>query len=288
MKQSGCVVANLNDLHTAHPFAICPPKWELYDSNVFTPNPLQQVIRTHWLDCARHIGELRRGKRLVLNLVGEPCEGLHHHSVQIITPRQDEQEAMAIAVIEEFLALCKFSLRHGDKLLFYTGSFAHEGDGGASIERVARKVLDYDDDGRLTRDHRSYTLDGIENSPLFDVAHTPTVGPGNRVHTRGSSWRAALLSHYHVCLQRGIRPPDYVFRAHRHTYVPVTVNNYDGDTVMHGYMLPGWKGVDDYVRSKEPEALTYIGCLVADVTAAGKTGIECLRIKLEQDQTEVL
>lgn len=272
----------VNDLHVGHPFALCPATWVLHDGNVFTPNALQVQIRAHWLACWQRIGEQRKGARLVVVYVGDLVEGLHHDTTQVVTPRIDTQEAMAIAVIEEGLRLAHFKNR-GDQLRFVTGTPAHDGNGLQSIERIARNVLDCDGDGRASRDHLLLSIDGL----LIDVAHQPGSGPGARAQTYGNAFQNWLKSVYYESLETGRPCPRVVVRAHYHTYLKREVCNLAGDVVLTGYILPAWKLKDEYVYRRQAHALASIGMLSITVQD-GRMNDDVQRISITQDHIEVL
>ena len=280
MKQN--VIAFVNDLHVGHPFAVCPASWTLHDGNVFTPNPLQQQIRAHWVACWQRIGQLRQGARLIVVTVGDLVEGTHHDTTQIITNRVDTQEAMAVAVIEEGLMYAGF--RRRDQLRFVTGTPAHDGNGLQSVERIARSILDMDQDGRLSRDRLLLSVAG----QVFDVAHQPGSGPGTRAQTFGNAFQNWLRSLYYESLETGRQPPRFVVRAHYHTYLKREVHSMAGEVAITGYILPAWKLKDEYVYRRQAHALASIGMLSIQVDADGRITEDVQRISIEQDHVEVL
>jgi len=275
------IVVFVNDLHVGHPFAICPASWVLHDGNVFTPNELQQQIRAHWVDCWRDIKVLRKGKKLIVIPVGDLVEGLHHDSTQIITMRQDTQEAMAIAVLEEGMKLAGF--RRGDQIRFVTGTPAHDGNGLQSVERIARAIFETNDDGRLSSDRLLLRIGGH----LFDIAHQPGSGTGNRAWTHGNPFQAWLKSLYYQALETGQEPPRYVIRAHHHTYLRREAHNMAGETVVTGYILPAWKLKDEFVYRRQAQALSSIGMLALSVHN-GQVAEHLKRITITQDHIEEL
>jgi hypothetical protein len=274
-------VAFLNDLHVGHPFAVCPATWTLHDGNPFTPNPLQHIIRSHWLNCWDWIADLRQGGRLVVVTVGDLIEGLHHDTTQVITSRIDTQEDMAVGLLEEGLARVKFT--RGDKIRWITGSPAHDGPGAASVERIARRVMDNTEDGRLSQERWRGRVDDI----LFDVAHHPGAGPGSRAWLYGNAFQGWLRSLYFTALESGAPVARYVMRAHRHTFMRRTVESYTGDTVMTGFLLPGFKLKDEHVYLRAADALSSIG-MVAVVIRDGCAVDMWKTIPVEQDPVEEL
>ena len=272
------------DLHVGHPFAVCPAEWTLHDGNAFRPNPLQVIIREHWRATWQRIGVQRKKRRLIVCVVGDAIEGLHHSTTQLITARTDTQEAMAVAVLEEGLALAHFGRGSGDVLRYVTGTPAHDGQGAQSAERITRFLTGYTGDVRQSCDYWRASVHGV----LFDVAHRPGSGPGTRNWVRGNAFQGWLKSLYLDALELGQSPPRYVIRAHRHVYTERYVHNGAGEIVTTGYILAPWMGKSEYVYAVSPEAVTSIGALVIDVDGDGATRSGCWRIQLEQDTVEQL
>lgn len=276
------IVVFVNDLHIGHPFAVCPVSWVLHEGNVFTPNELQVQIRGHWVACWQHVKQVRKGKKLIVVSVGDLIEGNHHETTQLITQRIDTQEQMAVAVLEEAMKLAGF--RRGDQIRFVTGTPAHDGNGLQSVERIARSILDTDQDGRVSYDRLRFRAGGH----LFDVAHQPGSGPGGRAWVYGNSFQAWLKSLYYESLETGQPVPNYVIRAHYHTYLKRVVHNMTGDVVTTGYILPSWKLKDEHVYKRQAHALGSIGMLIMRIAKDGSVTDDVQRITIEQDHIEEL
>lgn len=278
------MLVTLADLHVASPFAVCPPQWTLHDGNPFTPNELQHVIRRHWLTCWQRVAELRAGGRLLVVVAGDATEGVHHGTTQILTPRLDEQEAMAVAVIEEGLHTAHFNLLAGDRLRFCVGTDAHDGDGAGSLERIARTVTDADGNGRVTRDNLQFAINGVR----FAVTHKPGSGPGSRLQTQGNAYQSWLKSLYLARLEQGDPLPRYVLSAHYHQYLQRPVYRANGELALTGVMLPAWKVADAYIAQAAPFALGTVGMFVVVIAADGTTRDYCWRIPVGQPACEEL
>lgn len=277
-------LVTIADLHVGHPYALCPARWTLHDGQEFHPSPLQDIIREHWCTTFSELGARRKKRRIVLAINGDVCEGDHHGTVQLITHRIDTQEAMAVSVLQEAMDLLRFDPKH-DRVRFISGTHAHDGPGVASLERVARQLLHYNADRRLSHDHWLTSINGV----LFSIAHRPGSGPGERNWTAGNAFQQWLRSLHMDYLERGKPTPRFVIRAHRHVYMRRDVySSATGEIAMTGYILAPWKARDDYVVSIKPEAITNIGALVIDIDKNGATREYCARIAVEQDIVEEL
>ncbi len=279
------VVAVASDLHAGSPFAVCPARWRYPTGTPFHPNELQQVILAHWCACWANVAKLRNGARLIVIVAGDVIEGLHHESTQIETSRVDVQEQWAVAIIESGLELAKFNNR-GDRVYFVSGTPAHDGNGGQSLERVARAVLDLDanDSTRASHDILRLSVNGVR----FDVTHKPGSGPGSRAHTLGNAFHGWLRSLYFSALEEGQPPPRYVLTAHHHNYLRRDVHATRGHVALTGIICPSWKVKDEYVYRVAPFALSSIGMLAFDVAPDGAVQEHVWLLPVTQDAVEEL
>jgi hypothetical protein len=257
----------------------------MHDGTETRPNELQEIILAHWCTCWANVAKLRKGARLVIVVLGDVIEGLHHETTEITTSRIDTQEAMAIAVIESALKIAKFSNRH-DAIRFVNGTPAHDGNGSASLERVARNVL-----GRDANDGTPSSANILRlnvNGVRFDVAHKPGSGPGSRAHTLGNAFHGWLRSLYFSALEEGQPPPRYVLTAHHHNYLRRDVHATRGHVALTGIICPSWKVKDEYVYRVAPFALSSIGMLAFDVQTDGTVQEHVWLLPVTQDEVEEL
>jgi hypothetical protein len=279
------VLVVVNDLHVGSPFAVAPARWLLHDGNSFEPNELQRLILAHWAMCWQNVAKLRKGARLIVVVLGDVIEGVHHETTQVVTTRLDTQEAMAAAVIESGLQLAQWRNR-GDVLRFVTGTPAHDGLGYQSAERVARAVLDlgYNASQRSTTDVLRLSVNGTR----FDFTHKPGSGPGSRAHTLGNAFGGWLRSLYFAALEEQQPPPRYVLTAHFHNYLRREVYATRGHVAMTGYICPSWKVADEYVMRVAPFAVANVGMLAFDVAPDGATQEHLWLLPVQQNDVEEL
>lgn len=281
------LIVVVNDLHQGSPFALAPARWRRPEGNELPLNELQHQILEHYVHCWQRIRMMRRGARLIVVVDGDVVEGQHHGSTQTVISNIATQEAMAVAVIESGLQIAKFNPAKGDSIRFVSGSDAHDGQDGQSMERVARAVLGLDpqDSTRASSNILQLSVNGTR----FDFTHKPGSGPGNRNHTKGNSFTAWLKSLYDIALESGKQPPRYVITAHHHEYLRRDAYRADGNVAVTGYIAPAWKVKDSFVHMVAPFALSNVGMLVFEVAADGKvTEHNDWRITIEQDQVEEL
>lgn len=254
MKTTLCILA---DDHAGSPAGLFPGEnWELEDGNHLLPNDWQTTLWSHLRDCGYQVAGLRKGGRLIVVHAGDATEGVHHGTVQLLSSRVDEQERMHVAVMREFLGLCRFNKRT-DQLIYLAGTEAHTGQGNSSTERIVRTLLDTDElDGRQVRHKLIADIDGV----LFDIAHKG-FRLGGREWTRTNSIRAYLESRWAQAAKRNQRLPRYVIRAHQHQFAHVPVEDQYGHVVTEGFLMPAFKLPDDYALMEVNDAIGSIGVL---------------------------
>ena len=99
------------DGHSGSPFGLMKLEpWQLADGGTYHPRQSKshQVIWEQFAEVAELIRNKFRKYRKIVVFDGDAVEGNHHHTVQMITPRVEEQEGMHIAAMEWFLNRIRF------------------------------------------------------------------------------------------------------------------------------------------------------------------------------------
>lgn len=279
------VVAVTVDVHGGSSFAVSPSRWILPPHQQWQPNPLQEVINQHYLECWDRIGCLRRKARLISLYVGDMTEGLHHDSKDNVTNRLDIHEDFSVSVIHGGLERAKFQPKRGDVAKFYEGTDDHDGAGGESLRRVAKRILNVhpDDPTDYVKISDRLNINGVK----FWITHKPGSGPGTRSQTHGNAFQNWLRSLYIAGLECG-DVPRYVLSAHHHQFLRRDVYALRGEVALTGFICPSWKIKDSYIMQVAPFALTSIGMLAFDITSDGHVTEYDWRIPVEQSPCEEL
>ena len=275
MIEKDTVIAVISDMQVGSTVALCPPKWNLYDGGTHTASPGQKILYRKWIDSAKNVKDMltetRQRKRLVIVLNGEPIDGHHHDTSQVITKTPNEQMEMASALIDEWMQITEYEPRQDDCMYLVRGTSAHER--GDHIERLGRDldgVVPYrKDSSSTTKDGRYYheKLLKIANGVEFDITHHG-FGRGSRSHTRSNSIYYTVKSIYFDALDYGYNIPDYVIRSHNHVY---TYDNYPGERkIVHGILTPCWQLKTHFVnRVAGNDRINTIGNVYFDITKEG-------------------
>jgi hypothetical protein len=275
MSDRDTVIALISDMQVGSTVALCPPKWQLYDGGTHTASPGQRIIHRKWVDSAKNVKDLltetRRRKRLVIVLNGEPIDGHHHDTPQLITKTPNEQIEMAITLLDEWMQIAEYEPKRGDSMYLVRGTDAHEK--GEHIERIGRDfdgVVPYRrDSSPLTKDGRYHyqKLRRKVNGQLFQIAHHG-FGRGTRAWTKENSIAYALKSMYFTCLDSKQPIPSVVVASHYHVFTQVYY--YGKQKTIYGCITPSWQLRTNFVhRIAALENINTIGNLYFDVTKSG-------------------
>ena len=126
MQNKDTVVAVISDMQVGGTTALCPLRWNLLDGGTYHASPGQKVIHKQWIRSAEKVRDLRYDskakKRLILVLNGEPIDGHHHDTPQVITTRSKEQIEMSISLLDEWLDIAEYDYKRGDCIYLVRGT----------------------------------------------------------------------------------------------------------------------------------------------------------------------
>lgn len=259
IKRIDTVIATYNDVHSGSHMAPLPPKqWEFRGKNV-TPNKLQRMLYEQYMEYARAVGRARKGKRLVVVMLGDLIDGVHHETKELITQYLDEQAEINIELTSRALDAMGFNEKKGDILKFVAGTPAHAGE---EEEAIAKDFGVKKRNGRRVQPVLNININGVDC--LF-FHHGPSKGRGAN---KGNALRNRLKSLYYDYLDAGKKPPHLIVTAdkHEHYYEAVT----RGSFMMHGVISPAWQVKTDFVYKVAPESLSNVGGVILEITAGGE------------------
>ena len=275
MPNKDTVVVVNSDIQVGSTLSVCPPRWNLIEGGTYRASPAQMIMYRQWIHSANKVKELlyekRARKRLVFVLNGEPVDGDHHGTAQLITKTTQEQVDMSIALLDEWLQIVEYSPKRGDSIYLIRGTSAHEQ--GEVIEQIGRDIDGVipmrKDSSPITRDGRYHyqKLRRMVNGKLFHITHKG-FGRGGRAWTRENGIRNGLKSMYFDALDNKKPVPDYVIRSHNHVY---TYDDYNGKNKrMWGCITPCWQLKTNFGNQVAGnDDINTIGLVYFDVLASG-------------------
>ena len=279
MPNKDTIVAVISDMQVGSTMALAPPKWNLHDGGTFHASPAQMIIHRQWIHSAKQVKDIlsdgRNRKRLVLVLNGEPIDGDHHDTPQIVTKNRTEQIDMAVSLLDEWMQLAGYEPKRGDCMYLVRGTSAHER--GEHIERIGRDldgVVPYrKDSSSMTKDGRYHwqKLRRTVNGKLFHIAHHG-YSRGSRAWTSENSIYNTLKSMYFTGLDYKHDIPDFVIRGHKHVF---TYAWYHGrNKAMYGCQTPCWQLKTHFGNQVAAnEDINTIGMISFDVLKSGATQV---------------
>jgi len=291
MPNKDTVVAVISDMQVGSTVALCPLKWSKMEGGSHRASPGQRIIHREWIHSATKVNEClnehKERKRLVLVVNGEPIDGDHHATPQLITTIKSQQLAMSESLLDEWLNHVGYNDKHGDKIYLVRGTTAHER--GEHINELGRDidgVVPYrKDTSEILRDGRYYwqILKRRVNGVYFRITHHG-FGRGSRAWTTENSIQYALKSYYFKCLDEGKPIPEYMITSHKHVYNEA--HYFGRQKTMFGCTTPCWQLPTHFVyKVASLEDLSTIGMIYVDVTANG--GSKLYKEFIEVENTKI-
>jgi hypothetical protein len=256
------VIVSISDTHSGSSTALYPGypmtfKHGEKDAFILSPTKEQKQLYNHWVFCADEVKKLSSGKRKIIVFNGDAIEGVHHGSIQIMSPNINHQNEIHIELMEQFLKRCGFSVKNGDELYYIAGTESHTGwEEHGFKEHFQHLGAQYADDLRLV----------VNGVVFWYTHHGPNPGKGTN---EGNALRNWLRDIYFDCLKSSKSPPDMVITGHFHKSIYGTFNDSYHHTI-HGIILPSWQRKTRYAFRVAPFQRNDIGLSRLVVTADGE------------------
>lgn len=232
------VLAVIADTHIGSTTSICPPTFEIHGNRldevqIGHANKAQEWLYACWLDYWGYIdtlldydGNTRRNK-LVVAILGDVVDGIHHGTNQIMPELADQINAAN--------TLLRPIVEGADTTIGIIGTEAHAGNAGDTEWALYRSL------GCAHIGHQlTVEIDGV----LHDFAHTGRAG--YRPWT-GSPVSLAVEVGMD-CIETGTPMPRYIWRAHTHK-IQDTGFQLPNTRVI---VCPSWQLKTAYARQKFP------------------------------------
>jgi hypothetical protein len=198
---SGTVLAVIADTHVGSSTALAPLTFSTHSRNtleaqVTQANRMQKWLYECWTDYWDYVYKVSKKKRLIVVHCGDIIDGLHHNTMQVMNEVADQAQAAVdllapiSARAQSFFGILGTSPTHaGQENISEIGIYKELG------ARAYSQTLSLEIDGKL-----------------FDFAHHGRAG--RRAWTSSAAGVGAeVIIDYAT---QGLKPPDYVFRAHNH------------------------------------------------------------------------
>ena len=268
MQVRDTILTVLSDMHTGSSTALFPaggfqPKGK--EGNLVKPNDKQKAIHPIFTRLAGEVAKARKGKRLIIVLLGDLIDGFHHGSMQESLFREQDQADANILLVRDFMK--RTGYHKGDELYCIKGTEVHvkEIEEGIAQELGAAKsengthvsnVLQLNINGRL---HMFYHHGKSRGS-----------GPneGNELRNHLRNWR-----YERDC--EGLPRIDFSWSGHTHGHSYNAHFLREGEKIhaFHAVICPSFQAKTRYALEKVPTATNSVGGTWIHLGVDGSIGL---------------
>lgn len=263
MPSKNILLITLSDMHSGSSRALFPNK--MFPMNQgetnHTPTDIQKKIYDHWIQCAEWAKSKRKGKHVIMVHNGDAIEGIHHNSIQVVSPDWDDHVAIHIDLIETFRKTA--GITASDQMYYVSGTESHT----KNYEETIAAHFDAEPAGEIfgktLRLHHELRLQ-IHGREIWFTHHGANAGKGAN---EGNGLRNWLRDIYWDSKRDNVTPPDLVYTAHHHKS---TYTSYVQDWhTIHGVILPSWQAKTRYALRAAPFQRNDIGMAFSEITSDG-------------------
>ena len=242
------IIAIPADTHCGSSVGLMPERWQTKEDYYIHASDMQrEVLLYQWRMAWDAIRQERKRSRLIVVVNGDPVDGNHHATEQLVTQNIGEQQRIFVNVMQEALDTAKFSTKKGDRLYCTTGTSAH---GGYTSEEATARLLNSTphtppkngNDGRFAWPRLRLSVNG----QIIDIAHQGA-GVGSRAWTKTNTMMYTIKSIYYESLEASKKPPRFYVRSHRHKWI--TPQDFTGNHgKITGFITPAMQLKTDFAH----------------------------------------
>ena len=265
MKPKDTLIVSLSDMHSGSNRSLFPD-WEVYteptasdegddETHPMTGSLKQKQIFKHFDQCAEQVKKLSANKRLIVVHNGDAIEGIHHTTIQVMSPNVKDHVKIHIELMEYFLQKCGFSPKRGDELHYVSGTESHTNYDEMKITKHFDHInAKYYDELKMT----------VNGKTVWYTHHGGSAGDGA---SEGDGYRNWLKRIYFNNLKQSKKQPDIIFTGHVHK--PIYTSYVQDYHTIHGVILPSWQMKTRYAYRAAPFQRNDIGMTMTEITEGG-------------------
>lgn len=256
------LIISLSDTHSGSIHALYPDRLlQLKSLMPIGANEYQKQMYAHFMDCAKYVKAHRKNRDLIMVHNGDAIEGIHHDSVDHISPKWDDHVTIHQELMDDFRRAA--GITASDKTYYVSGTESHTKDLEESIASYydAEPAAVVGD--KVLRLHHELKIN-VNGREIWYTHHGARPGAGAN---EGNAIRNWLRDRYWEMKREGRRPPDVIYMSHYHKTV---YNTYVDDYhVIHGVVLPSWQIKTRFALRTSPFQRNDIGMTFAEITSSG-------------------
>lgn len=234
MKTDNLIV--ISDTHCGDQMGLCPPSGVIMDGGGrYMPNTIQLKVWEYWeYFWDVWVLKVTRGEDYAVVLNGDALDGRHHGSTHQISQNKADQKKYGYEVLAPIVDRAKNGYYH------IRGTEAHSGQSGEDEEDLARQLGAIPtEEGQYAR----YDLWKEVGSGLVHLLHH--IGTSSSNAYEGTAVNKEITEEFNEAARWGERPPDIIFRSHRHRHIKITIPTARGEGIAE--VTPGWQAKTPFV-----------------------------------------
>lgn len=238
------IVMVLSDLHVGSTVGLWPEGFVSNEGNLIGQNKFQEWLWECWEDMLKWSDKIISKQPFELVLNGDLVDGIHHKTLQVMTPDPGDQVDAVKAVLEPLAASAA-------RLHLIKGTECHTRNDEVRIGRALNGSKD-----PSTGQHAWDSLDLRVNGVLYNFMHH--IGTTARSYLEASAHSIALgnLSHTRARAKQSV--PDIIVRGHRHRH-----GIWDDGNQM-SVITGAWQGLTRYGHKVVPGAICQPSAVIFD------------------------
>jgi len=250
MKAKTKIVMMLSDLHIGSTVGLWPEGFVSNEGYPIGQNKFQQWLWKCWQDMNKWSTTVINGQPFELVINGDLVEGIHHRTLQVMSPDVGDQTTAVLDVLAPLAS-------KASKVHIIKGTECHTRNDEVRLGRALDASLD-----PSTGQHAWDTLDLEVNGTLFNFAHHITATARPYLEASAHSIALGALTQSRARTNKPI--PMVMCRAHRHRHGIWT----DGNQM--SAICGAWQGLTRHGYKVVPEAVPQPSCIIFDTRTTDK------------------
>ena len=244
MKSKNKVLMTFSDIHVGSTVALWPEGFVSNEGNPIGQNKFQKWLWSCWLDMQKWATNVIGDDEFDLVINGDIVEGIHHKSLQVMTPDLGDQ----IAAVKQVLGVFA---EKADKIHLIKGTECHTTTQEIHVGRALNASID-----PITQQNAWDNLDLQMNGVLYNFAHHISSTARTYLEASAHSIMLGNLTHARARTKRPV--PDVMVRAHRHRHGIWE----DGNQI--SAICGAWQGLTRHGHKVVPDAIPQPSVIVFD------------------------
>lgn len=250
MKAATKKLVVISDTHIGSTVGLWPKGFVSHEGYQIGRNPFQDWLGDCWEDLQKWVKSKTEGKPYELLINGDLVEGIHHNSLQVMSPDRADQ----VSACEQLL---RPMTSKASKLYIVKGTESHTRNDEIHIGRVLGAVKD-----KTTGHHAFDRLDLEYGDHLVAASHH--MSSAVRPYSEATAHCANLASEIQERARCGKRPPTIIIRAHRH------VHGMWADGLGMSLSTGAWQGLTRFGNRVVPHCIPRPSCFILDFEGISK------------------